>query len=89
MNDRVNIPALTRHGYTIEDARNYCFVGCIENFIPGKQPAWSDGRFNVPEYLEAVFFRGKSLIDEHYLGVDTGDVGNFETMDAFMRAFEE
>ncbi len=89
MNDRVNIPALTRHGYTIEDARNYCFVGCIENFIPGKQPAWSDGRFNVPEYLEAVFFRGKSLIDEHYLGVDTGDVGNFETMAAFMRAFEE
>lgn len=89
MNDRVNIPALTRHGYTLEDARNYCFVGCIENFIPGKQPAWSDGRFNVPEYLEAVFFRGKSLIDEHYLGVDTGDVARFATMDDFMRAFEE
>lgn len=89
MNDRVNIPALTRHGYTIEDARNYCFVGCIENFIPGKQPAWSDGRFNVPEYLEAVFFRGKSLIDEHYLGVDTGDVGRFASMDEFMRAFEK
>ncbi|MBO5258277.1 MAG: hypothetical protein J6C42_12320 [Clostridia bacterium] len=88
MNDRVNIPALTRHGYTLEDARNYCFVGCIENFIPGKQPAWSDGRFNVPEYLEAVFFRGKSLIDEHYLGVDTGDVAKFKTMDDFMRAFE-
>ena len=89
MNDRVNIPALTRHGYSIEDARNYCFVGCIENFIPGKQPAWSDGRFNVPEYLEAVFFRGKSLIDEHYLGVDTGDVAGFADMDAFMRAFEQ
>ncbi len=89
MNDRVNIPALTRHGYSLEDARNYCFVGCIENFIPGKQPAWSDGRFNVPEYLEAVFFRGKSLIDEHYLGVDTGDVAKFGTMDDFMRAFEE
>jgi formate C-acetyltransferase len=89
MNDRVNIPALTRHGYSIEDARNYCFVGCIENFIPGKQPAWSDGRFNVPEYLEAVFFRGKSLIDEHYLGVDTGDVAGITDMDAFMRAFEQ
>lgn len=89
MNDRVNIPALLRHGYTIEDARNYCFVGCIENFIPGKQPAWSDGRFNVPEYLEAVFFRGRSLIDDHFLGVDTGDVSEITTMDEFMDAFCE
>lgn len=88
MNDSVNIPALLRHGYTTEDARNYCFVGCIENFIPGKQPAWSDGRFNVPEYLEAVFFRGKSLIDKHYFGVDTGDVEEIKSMDEFMRAFE-
>ncbi len=89
MNDRVNIPALARHGYSIEDARNYCMVGCIENFIPGKQPAWSDGRFNVPEYLEAVFFNGRSLIDEHYLGIDHGDVARYQTMDEFMRAFEE
>ncbi|MBQ6823843.1 MAG: pyruvate formate lyase family protein, partial [Clostridia bacterium] len=51
MNDEVNIPALTRHGYALEDARDYCFVGCIENFIPGRQPPWSDGRFNVPLYL--------------------------------------
>lgn len=89
MNDGVNIPALLRHGYTLEDARNHCFVGCIENFIPGKQPAWSDGRFNVPEYLEAVFFHGKSTIDEHYFGIDTGDVSELHTMDEFMRAFEE
>ena len=89
MNDRVNIPALARHGYTIEDARNYCFVGCIENFIPGKQPAWSDGRFNVPEYLEAVFFRGRSLIDDHFLAVDTGDVSEISTMEEFMDAFCE
>lgn len=38
MNDEVNIPALQRHGYSLEDSRDYCMVGCIENFIPGKQP---------------------------------------------------
>lgn len=88
MNDRVNIPTLLSHGYSLPDARNYCFVGCIENFIPGKQPAWSDGRFNVPQFLEAVFYRGTSAMDENYLGVDTGALEDLATMDDFMKAFE-
>jgi formate C-acetyltransferase len=89
MNDRVNIPALRRHGYSDEDARNYCFVGCIENFIPGKQPAWSDGRFNVPQFLEAVFYRGTSALDPNYLGIDTGPLEDLSTMEDFMGAFEK
>jgi len=89
MNDRVNIPALQRHGYTPEDARDYCFVGCIENFIPGKQPAWSDGRFNIPQFLEAVFYRGRCQLDGHFLGVDTGPLEDMDTMEKFMAAFEE
>ncbi len=88
MNDKVNIPALLRHGYSTEDARDYCFVGCIENFIPGKQPAWSDGRFNVPEYLEAVFYRGRTRLDPHYYGIDCGDPREIRSMDEFMTAFE-
>lgn len=89
MNDRVNIPALKRHGYSLEDARNYCFVGCIENFIPGKQPAWSDGRFNVPEFLEAVFYRGTAALDPDYLGLDTGPLEDLVTMEDFLGAFEK
>ncbi len=89
MNDRVNIPALARHGYTIEDARDYCFVGCIENFIPGKQPAWSDGRFNVPQFLEAVFYRGGCAVDTGYLGLDTGALEDMTTMEDFLGAFEQ
>ena len=89
MNDKVNIPALLRHGYSPEDARDYCFVGCIENFIPGKQPAWSDGRFNVPEFLEAVFYRGKTQLNPHYYGIDCGDLEKIRSMDDFMAAFEK
>lgn len=88
MNDDVHIPALHRHGYSLEDARNYCFVGCIENFIQGKQPAWSDNRFNVPNMLEGVFHRGLSTKNEDYLGLDTGDVDDIKSMDEFMKAFE-
>ena len=89
MNDRVNIPALERHGYTPEDARDYCFVGCIENFIPGRQPAWSDGRFNVPQFLEAVFYRGTAALDPNHLGLDTGPLEDLVTMADFLGAFEK
>ena len=88
MNDRVNIPALARHGYEMRDARNYCFVGCIENFLPGQQPAWSDGRFNIPEFLEAVFYRGRSARDPGYRGLDTGPLEDLLTMEDFLGAFE-
>ena len=88
MNDDVNIPALYRHGYALEDARDYCMVGCIENFIPGKQPPWSDGRWNTPLYIEAVLNRGRSLLDGRDIGIDTGDLGALDTMDKFMAALE-
>ena len=48
-NDEVNIPMLTRLGIPLEAARDYAMVGCVETFLPGRQPAWSDGRFNMPE----------------------------------------
>ncbi len=87
MNDKANIPALARHGYSIEDARDYCFVGCIENFIPGKQVPWSDGRFDVPRAFETLLFHGRTLIDQNYYGIDTGDVENIHSMEEFMAVF--
>ena len=89
MNDEVNIPALARMGYALEDCRNYCMVGCIENFIQGKQPAWSDGRFNTPVYLEYALNNGCSLLDGAKRGIEMGEPDSFATMDAFMDAFTE
>ena len=89
MNDDVNIPALQRMGYSLEDCRDYCMVGCIENFIQGKQPPWSDGRFNTPVYLEYALNNGCSLLDGVKRGIETGDPDSFATMDDFMDAFME
>lgn len=89
MNDAVNIAALLRHGYTLEDCRNYCMVGCIENFIPGKQPPWSDGRYNVPKYIELALNNGRCMQTGVQMGPDTGDAENFTTMDLFMAALEK
>ena len=87
MNDEVNIPALARHGYRMEDCRDYCMVGCIENFLQGRQPPWSDGRFNAPLYLEAVWNRGRSLLDGAPIGVDTGDPEKLDSMEKLLSAY--
>ncbi len=87
MNDEVNIPALARHGYRLEDCRDYCMVGCIENFLQGRQPPWSDGRFNAPLYLEAVWTRGRSLLDGAPIGIETPEPASLDSMEKVMEAF--
>lgn len=88
MNDDINIAALGRHGYAPQDLYDYCMVGCIENFIPGKQPPWSDGRFDTPRYFEYLFNRGKAI---RYPadGIDTGPLGDIRSMDDLMQKYEE
>ena len=64
-------------------------VGCIENFIQGKQPPWSDGRYNVPKYIELALNNGRCMQTGARLGPETGGAASFETMDLFMDALEK
>lgn len=50
-NDDVLIRGLCEIGIPAPTARDYCMVGCIETMLPGRQPPWSDSRFNTPLYL--------------------------------------
>ncbi len=77
MNDPVNITALSRKGYDIRDVRNYCMVGCIENFITGMQPPWSDNRFDPICYLEDILLK-----------YDAEALDNITDMDEFMSIYE-
>ncbi|MCQ2432911.1 MAG: hypothetical protein MJ175_09955, partial [Clostridia bacterium] len=88
MNDAVNLAALRSYGYDEEDVLDYCMVGCIENFLPGKQPPWGDGRFDTPRFFEYLFNRGKGIASDT-VGIDTGDVSEISSMDEFMKRFEE
>ncbi len=88
MNDTVNMAALSRYGYDIKDIRNYTMVGCIENFITGMQPPWSDGRFDAPRFLEYVLGGGRGLLGEHR-GLDTGAVEDITSMDDLMKKLEK
>jgi formate C-acetyltransferase len=75
-------------------------VGCIENFITGKQPPWSDGRFDFPKYFEFMFNHGKDIyIPEEEIvfgnassvaeGLDQGDLSDVKTMDDFWDKYAE
>lgn len=89
MNDEVNIPALARYGYALEDCRDYCMVGCIENFIQGKQPPWSDGRYNSPKFLEFALNGGVCMQTGQPLGVKTPPAEELSDMPALMQALEQ
>ena len=88
MNDEANIPALSRFGYEEKDVYDYAMVGCIENFIPGKQPAWSDGRFDAPRFFEFIFNDGKRIKGEG-TGINPGPLCEIDSMEKFMEKFEE
>ncbi len=88
MNDTVNMAALRRYGYEEKDVRNYSMVGCIENFITGMQPPWSDGRFDSPRFLEFVLHDGESL-GNRVSGIKTAPLSEITSMDLFMENLEK
>jgi pyruvate formate-lyase/glycerol dehydratase family glycyl radical enzyme len=90
-NDKAVIKALTSKGETIEQARDYGVIGCVE---PG-----SNGRFyghsaaillNLTSALELTLFNGR----HRHTGLDvvmskeTGDPTTFTSLEEFKAAFE-
>jgi len=83
-NETLIIRGLVEHGYPLEDARDYCCVGCIETQIQGKQGPWADGRANPLQALNLALFRGVDSLTGRRVGPDTGEPLTFE---AFYQAF--
>lgn len=83
MNDEINIPALLKIGYKPEHARDYSMVGCIENFITGMQPPWSDSRFNASKYMELIFNKGRCMLTNRKMG-QVSDLSKINTMTDFL-----
>lgn len=83
-NDAVQIPALVEQGYPLEEARDYCFVGCIEVFIPGRMGPWTDSRFNALQCVNLALFRG---INSRTGEREEADTGEPRTWDEFYAAF--
>ena len=86
-NDEVIIPSLVSRGLTLEDARDYNIIGCVEPQKAGKTEGWHDAAFfNMYRPLELVFSNGKDKGAQ--VGPETGDVEKMETFEEFFHAYE-
>ncbi len=86
-NDEVIIPSLMSRGLTLEDARTYDIIGCVEPQKGGKTNGWHDAAFfNMCRPLEMVFSNGIDCGEQ--IGPQTGDVEEMQTFDAFYDAYK-
>ena len=86
-NDEVIIPSMLSRGVSLEDARNYCIIGCVEPQAPGKTDGWHDAAFfNMLRPLELVFSNGKSKGEQ--ISIKTGEIDSLDTYEKFFKAYE-
>jgi pyruvate formate-lyase/glycerol dehydratase family glycyl radical enzyme len=87
--DEASIDALVRHGYPLEEARDYGVVGCVELAIPGKSFLSTDAAlFNLPLCLELALNQGRRPGCRKQIGPITPPVAELIDMDRIWEAFE-
>ena len=87
-NDEVIIPSLMSRGLTLQDARDYNIIGCVEPQKAGKTEGWHDAAFfNMCRPLELVFSDG--MDKGALIGIRTGDVAQMQTFDEFYDAYKK
>ena len=87
-NDEVIIPSLMSRGLTLQDARDYNIIGCVEPQKSGKTEGWHDAAFfNMCRPLELVFSNG---MDKGVrIGPATGNVEDMTTFEQFYDAYKK
>ncbi len=87
-NDEVIIPSLMSRGLTLEDARDYNIIGCVEPQKAGKTWGWHDAAFfNMLKPMELVFSNG--VFEGEQVGLRTGDLLAFNTFEKFFEAYKK
>ena len=86
-NDEVIIPSMLSRGVSLEDARTYNIIGCVEPQKAGKTDGWHDAAFfNMLRPLEMVFSNGYE--NGVKVGVQTGNVADMKTFEEFYDAYK-
>jgi len=88
--DDSHIKMMLMKGCSIEDARDYCLMGCVEPQKSGRLYQWtSTGYTQWPIAIEFVLNRGKMLWHGSEPGLDMGDLSNFKTYEEFEAAVKK
>ncbi len=102
-NDAPTIKAQMRKGNTLEQARDYAVVGCVEPNLPYREYGWHDASYiNTVKFMEMVLNGGRCLdcgphcarwdkcgaLGDH-LGPDTGSLETYESMDEILESVDK
>lgn len=89
-NDAPAIKAQLRKGMSIEEARDYCVVGCVEPSLPGKELGWHGaGYINAPKILELALNGGCLLDSDIQLGPNTGSLESYKTFEDVLEGIDK
>lgn len=89
VNDRVVVLSLVNRGVTLEDALNYCTMGCLEVQVPGKWGYRENGKskFNLTKILEMALNDGEDPITGITNCKGIGRLEDFTTFEQVMEAW--
>lgn len=87
-NDEPTVASLVKHGFPLEEARDYGIVGCVEPSFPGRSFFSTDAAlFNLPLCLILAINQGRRLNSRSRIGAETPHPSRIKSMDDVMEAF--
>jgi len=89
-NDQVHISAVLAQGATLEEARDYVCIGCVEPQVP--RCAWgmtNSSWFNMGKVLELALNDGKDRLTGKQTGPHTGDPRKFTSFEEVVEAYRK
>lgn len=88
--DDTHIKMMLAKGVSIEDARDYCLMGCVEPQKAGRLYQWTSTAYTQwPICIELVLNRGVPLWYGKEVCPDLGDIAQFKTYEQFEEAVKE
>lgn len=88
-NCNLNIQRSLSHGASLEDARNHCIVGCIEQGYSHSNATVKDGWINMAKILELALYDGKDPLTGKQLGLQTGNAEAFTSYNELHEAVKK
>jgi formate C-acetyltransferase len=89
--DKAAMQMVQGKGCTIEEARDWCIVGCIQPAPGGGTTDGSPdaGYVNAPKMLELVLHNGVDPLTGELVGLQTGDLSKFKSVEDLMDAVKK
>lgn len=102
-NDVPTIEVMLKKGMTLEEARNYEVVGCVEPDLPGKEYGFHDSAYmNIAKVMELALNGGRCIDCSSQcprynqcagiggqLGPDTGNLASFQNIQEVEESFDK